>query len=69
MDGRGSKQGWEMYDCGCVKTRPTTSKYYARRWKVYMTNSYMILKCMDCGVMKYYRLRSPAPEITRFATK
>lgn len=49
---------YKMYDCGCVTTRPKESRYYASRWRVYISEHYVILKCLDCGRTHHYLLKN-----------
>ena len=60
---------YNMYDCGCVVSRRKNSRYYARRWKVYRSKNFMILRCMDCGRINYFGLSTPEVVAVKFAKK
>lgn len=55
---------FEMYDCGCAKTRPKTSRYYASRWKVYISATQLTLRCLDCSGYKRFELRKEGVQIS-----
>lgn len=42
---------FHIFDCGCVVHRPKlrTCNNYGTRWRAYITDSKIILKCRDCG--------------------
>ena len=49
----------EIYDCGCVKTRPKeqSCKSYGTRWRAYLTIKFVKLKCRDCGRLHSFQLQ------------
>ena len=40
-----------IYDCGCVLSRPHLSSCnnYGTRWRAYLTKGHIKLRCRDCG--------------------
>ena len=53
-----------IYDCGCVVSRPRTAtcNTYGTRWRVYTTMGMsstllkIVLKCRDCGRVRHFVL-------------
>ena len=62
-------QGWVMFDCGCVTTRPRDSKYFASRWRIYMSMNMIMLKCKDCGRVHHFELKKPYSVITSYSCR
>lgn len=62
-------QGWMMYDCGCVISRPKDSKYFASRWRIYMSQNMIMLKCKDCGRVHHFELKKPYSSVTSYSYK
>lgn len=62
----GSK--WEIYDCGCVNGRPKDQhcRMFGTRWRAYLTNIHVILKCRDCGRMHQFELRRGGVALTTY---
>ena len=60
------KQGWFLFDCGCVPSRPRNATVFACRWRVYRSSGLLVLKCRDCGKMRYFELRRPWEDISQF---
>ena len=67
----------EIYDCGCVVSRPKESscKSYGTRWRIYVAvtkdevAAKLLLKCRDCGRMRHFVLSGNNPAIVQFGPK
>ena len=60
------RQGWYLFDCGCVVSRPKSATVFACRWRAYRSTNLLVLKCRDCGKMRYFELRRPGEDIAQF---
>ena len=64
-------QGCEIYDCGCVVSRPkeTSCKSYGTRWRVYISTKFVILKCRDCARRHHFQLLKPEVQMIQMGNR
>lgn len=66
-----------IYDCGCVETRPReqSCRAFGTRWRVYVAISKgllptkILLKCRDCGRMRHFQLSGINPVMIQYMDK
>ena len=56
---------YKLFDCGCVSSRPRSATTYACRWRIYRSLNFLVLKCRDCGRMRYFELKRVDEDICR----
>ena len=58
----------EIYDCGCVPTRPKdpSCNTYGTRWRLYITVNSIKAKCRDCGRMHTFVLARPGVQTVQY---
>lgn len=55
-----------VIDCGCVMTRPRTSRLYGARWRAYKAPYSIILRCLDCGKAIIYALYRDERQVSSY---
>ena len=67
----------EIYDCGCVVTRPKeqSCRSFGTRWRAYTSLSKdgsiakLLLKCRDCGRLRHFVLTGKNPAMIQYMDK